>query len=165
MVINLIKQIMGISDPFHDFTGNITRVASILYTMQHDAKAANFNTVQEKSEAIKRLIGIPVASNSQCLLKLSQKKHTAMIALPHSGEKMQLETMQRDMRQALHYMVREILSISGMAQHLARQNYKQSYPELNARITYAQHFAEKMRARSHIQLQAYKKAPKKINKL
>ncbi len=162
MVINLIKQIFGISDPFADFASNITRVASILYTMQYDAKAANFRSVEEKADAIKRMIGVPVASNSQCLLKLAQKKHAAMTVLPHSGEKMQIETMQRDMHQALHHMVREILHISGMAQHLAKQNSKKPYSELNERITYAQHFAEKMRARSHIQLQAYRKAPKKM---
>ncbi|MBI5073034.1 hypothetical protein HZA99_04405 [Candidatus Woesearchaeota archaeon] len=161
MVIHFIKQIFGVSDPFHDFTSNITRVASILYTMQSDAKHANFKTIEEKADALKRLVGVPVASNSQCLLKLAQKKHAVMAALPHSGEKMQLETMQRDMHQALHYLVREILHIFGMSQHLAKQNHKQPYAELNERITYAQHFAEKMRARSHIQLQAYRKAPKK----
>ena len=162
MVIHFIKQILGVSNPYQDFTANMTRVASILYTMQHDAKSAKFQNVVEKAEALKRIIGLPVASNSQCLLKLAQEKHAAMAHLPHSGEKMQLETMEQDMHKALHHFIKEILHISGMTQHLIKQNHEHPVAELSSRITYAQHFAEKMRARSHIQMQAYAKAPRKV---
>ncbi len=74
MVIQLFKQVLGISNPYYDFTANITRISAILSSMEDNAKAANYGVVKEKTEAIKRMIGIPVASNSQCLIRLMQKK-------------------------------------------------------------------------------------------
>jgi hypothetical protein len=160
MVIHIIKQTLGISSPFEDFTSNITRITSILYSMQSDVKAAQFKAVHEKAEAIKRLIGLPVASNSQCLIKLIQKKHTKIAALPHSGERIQLETMERDMGKALHFFIGYVLEVTAIAHELDKQHQKQSNSLLLAKIRDALHFAEKMRARCHIQVQAYKKAPR-----
>lgn len=162
MVILLIKQSLGLSNPFEDFTGNVTRITSILYSMQSDVKAANFKKVNEKGEAIKRIVGLPIASNSQCLIKLIEKKHAKIAALPHSGERIQLETMERDMNKALHFFIDYVLGVIAIAQQLSKQQEKQSNPLLLTKIRDALHFAEKMRARCHIQVQAYKKAPRTI---
>src|SRR3989338_4784035 len=126
MVIHLIKQTLGLSSPFEDFTSNITRITSILYSMQSDANAANFKIIKEKGEAIKRIIGLPIASNSQCLIKLIEKKHAKIASLPHSGERIQLETMERDMSKALHFFIGYVLEVTAIAQELSKHVQKQS---------------------------------------
>lgn len=162
MVIDLIKQTLGLSNPFEDFTSNITRITSILYSMQSDVKAANFKKVKEKGEAIKRIVGLPIASNSQCLIKLIEKKHAKIVALPHSGERIQLETMERDMGKALHFFIGYVLEVTAIAHELSKHVQKQGNPLLLTKIRDALHFAEKMRARCHIQVQAYKRAPRTV---
>ncbi|MEK6920777.1 MAG: hypothetical protein AABX82_02750 [Nanoarchaeota archaeon] len=160
MVIQFIKQTLGLSNPFEDFTSNVTRTTSILYGMQSDAKAVHFKRVKEKGEAIKRIVGLPIASNNQCLIKLIEKKHAKIAALPHSGERIQLETMERDMSKALHFFIEYVLEVTAIARELDKHQQKQSNPLLLTKIRNALHFAEKMRARCHIQVQAYKKAPR-----
>ena len=130
--------------------------------MQSDANAANFKIIKEKGEAIKRIIGLPIASNSQCLIKLIEKKHAKIASLPHSGERIQLETMERDMSKALHFFIGYVLEVTAIAQELSKHVQKQSNPLLLTKIRDSLHFAEKMRARCHIQVQAYKKAPRTV---
>ncbi len=162
MVINFIKQTLGISNPFSDFTSNITRIASILYSMQADANVANFRAVKEKIEAIKRMMGLPVTSNSQCLIKLSGKKGREIVKLPHSGKRVQLETMERDMRKALHFLINDVVRIDAMTNELQKHRQKQGNAVMATNIKDALHFAEKMRARSHIQVKAYNTAHKRV---
>ena len=130
MVIHLMQQVLGISNPFHDFTSNITRISAILSSMEDNAKAANYSTVKEKTDALKRMIGIPVASNSQCLIRLMQKKTGKIHALHQSGEKTQLQTMEKDMHHALQYLINYIVQIGTVSQELARQNHKERSPML-----------------------------------
>ncbi len=155
MVIHLIKQVFGISNPFHDFTANITRISAILSSMEDNTKAANYAAVKEKNDAIKRMIGIPVASNSQCLIHLMQKKTDKIHALHQSGEKTQLQTMEKDMHHALRYLINYIVQIGTISQELSRQSQKQSSPVLVQHINHARHYVVKMKARCHIEMKAY----------
>ena len=155
MVIHLIQQVLGISNPYHDFTSNITRISAILSSMEDNAKAANYAAVKEKIDAIKRMIGIPVASNSQCLIHLMQKKTDKLHALHQSGEKTQLQTMEKDMRHALQYLINYIVQIGTVSQELSRQSQKQRVPVLEQHINHARHYVIKMKARCHIEMKAY----------
>lgn len=155
MVIHLFKQVLGISNPFHDFTANITRISAILSSMEDNAKAANYNTVKEKTDAIKRMIGIPIASNSQCLIRLMQKKADKLHALHQSGEKTQLQTMEKDMHHALQQLIHYIVQIGNVSSELAKQTEKQRNSMLEQHINHARHYVIKMKARCHIEMKAY----------
>ncbi len=160
MVIQLIQQVLGISNPYHDFTSNITRISAILSSMEDNAKAANYAAVKEKTDAIKRMIGIPVASNSQCLIRLMQKKTDKLHALHQSGEKTQLQTMEKDMHHALQQLIHYIVEIGTIAQELAKQPKKQRNAMLEQDINHARHYVIKMKARCHIEMKAYDAAKK-----
>ena len=160
MVIHLIQQIIGISNPFHDFTSNITRISAILSSMEDNARVANYKAVKEKTDAVKRMMGIPVASNSQCLIHLMQKKTDKIHALRQSGEKTQLQTMEKDMRHALQYLINYIIQIGTVSQELSRESQKQSSPVLAQHINHARHYVIKMKARCHIEMKAYDAAKK-----
>lgn len=155
MVIHLFKQVLGISDPFYDFTANITRISAILSSMEDNAKAANYKEVKEKTDAIKRMIGIPIAGNSQCLIRLMQKKADKLHSLPQSGEKTQLHTMEKDMHHALRYLINYIVQIGTISQELAQQSQKHANPTVTQDINHARHYVIKMKARCHIEMKAY----------
>ncbi len=160
MVIELFKQVLGISNPYCDFTANITRISAILSSMEDNAKAANYAAVKEKTEAMKRMIGVPVASNSQCLIRLMQKKAEKLHTLPSSGERTQLQTMEKDMHHALKELIHYVVKIGAISEELAKQTKKQRNSMLEQQINYARHYVIKMKARCHIEMKAYDAAKK-----
>lgn len=155
MVIQLFKQVLGISNPYADFTANITRISAILSSIEDNAKAANYTAVKEKTDAMKRMIGIPVASNSQCLIRLMQKKAEKLHTLSQSGERAQLETMEKDMHHALKELIHYVVKIRAISEELVKQAQKHRNSMLEQHINHARHYVIKMKARCHIEVKAY----------
>jgi translation initiation factor 2 beta subunit (eIF-2beta)/eIF-5 len=101
-----------VSNPFVESIAKAKRLRILLIKMEHDAEHNRHKDILEKANALKRIIGVPHASNEHCLLKLLHKKMQKAAQLPESDAKNHLKHTINEEMHLVKMLIHSIVSLS-----------------------------------------------------
>jgi len=133
------------SDPFVEAIAKAKRMRILVLKMEHDVSSKKHKDFVEKISALKRVIGVPHASNSHCFLKLLHKKQQKVVELPESDGKNHLKhTLNEEM-----HLVKMLIHTLGTVSIIKEQK------EMNLHMQKLHDVVEKLRARTNHDLKMY----------
>lgn len=152
MVITFIKRLLGTSDPFDDFAAQCTRLHSIAATVTTAVKNKNYNAAAGRVAAMKRIIGLPVSHNPQCLIKLYQKKREKLQSVHDSNEKKEIVALEEEIIHGIRGIAQHCSAVGAAAEHLKNNKTAQKTAAPDVLIKHAdavERYCHKIRARAH----------------
>ncbi len=152
MVISFIKRLFGKSDPFDDFAAQCTRLSSIAATVTQAVKSKKYSEAASRVSAMKRIIGLPISSNNQCLINLYQRKQ-ALLQSPIQGkEKEEIAALEKETLHGIRGIAQHCGAVGGAAEHLKNNKAAQKTAAPSVLIKHAEAveaYCYKIRARAH----------------
>lgn len=133
------------TDPFIEAIAKAKRTRILLIKMEHDVSSKKHMDFTEKANALKRLIGVPHASNPHCFLKLLHKKLEKVAALPECDGKNHLKHTIHEEFHLVKMLIHSLGVIGSIKDNKDKYNHMQKML----------HITEKLRARLSHDIKMY----------
>jgi len=133
------------SDPFVESIAKAKRMRILVIRMEQDVGSKKHKDFVEKANALKRVIGVPHASNSHCFLKLLHKKQQKVAEFPECDGKNHLK----------HTMDEELHLIKMLIHAIGTAGLIKEPREMNHHMQKMHDIVEKLRARTNHDLKIY----------